>query len=148
MIKRKHLENLSKRQKEINLMQSALNDEFGKYKKELFHRARAVLKWKDDNLGQRFLKGKRLGYIHKLRSKSLVLCLPDWDDELPTRYYNVSFNEIYSDDWKEAALKEYETKIQRKLEEEQAKKEKALAEQEIRERAEYERLKAKFEKGE
>ena len=144
MIERCHLENLSKRQTEIHKMQSVLNDEFGKYEKELFEKAKAVLKWKDDNLGQKFLKYKTRGHIHELRSNSIVLCLPDTDPELPTRYYNVSFDEIYSDGWKETALKEQEQKARQKLEEEQAAKEKALAEQETRKRAEYERLKAKY----
>ena len=145
MIERSHLENLSKRQSEIKRMQAELNNEFQKYRRELFQKARDVLKWKDDNLGQEFLKYKTRGHIHELRSNSIVLCLPDTDPELPMQYYNVSFDEIYSDDWKEVALKEYEEKIRQKIEEKQAAKEKALAEKEARERAEYERLKAKYE---
>lgn len=146
MIEREHLESLSKRQLEINKMQSKLNDEFNKYKFDLFQKAKEVLKWKDDNLGQKFLKYTTRGHIHELRQNCVCLCFPDTDCEMPNRYYNVSFDEIYSDDWKDVALKEYEAKIQRKLKEEQAAKENALAEQEARERAEYERLRKKYEK--
>lgn len=145
MIERSYLEELSRKQSKIKQMQSELNNEFQKYRQELFQRAKDVLKWKDDNLGQEFLKYKTRGYIHELRSNSIVLCLPDIDAELPAQYYNVSFDEIYSDDWKEIALKEYEKKIQEKRKEEQLAKEKALVEKEIRERLEYERLKAKYE---
>lgn len=126
-------------------MQDKLNNEFQKYRKELFEKAKAVLKWKDDNLGQKFLKYKTRGYIHELRSNSIVLCFPDTDPELPTQYHNVSFDEIYSDDWKQIALEEQERKNQQLLKEEQEAKEKAILEHEQRERAEYERLKAKYE---
>lgn len=145
MIERSHLEDIAKRQVEIKQMQAELNDEFGKYRQELFQKAKEVLKWKDDNLGQKFLEYTTRGHIHEIRQNCIVLCLPDTDYEIPNHYYNVSFDEIYSDNWKELALKEYEAKKQRKLEEEQAAKENALAEQEARERAEYERLRAKYE---
>lgn len=146
MIERNHLADIAKRQLEINKMQAELNDEFEPYRQELFEKAKEVLKWKDDNLGQKFLKYTTRGYIHKLRQNCVCLCLPDIDCEMPNRYYNVSFDEIFSDDWKEEALKEYEAKKQRKLEEERIAKENALAEQEARERAEYERLRKKYEK--
>lgn len=145
MIERSHLEDIAKRQIEISKMKAELNDEFEKYRQELFQKAKEVLKWKDDNLGQEFLKYTTRGHIHKIKQNYIVLCLPDTDYESPNHYYNVSFDEIYSDDWKEEALKEYEAKKQRKLEEEQIAKENALIEQEAREKAEYERLRAKYE---
>lgn len=54
-------------------------------------------------------------------------------------------DKLLSDDWKEAALKEYQKKqnaLRKKKEQEEQKK---VLEKERRERAEYERLKAKFE---
>jgi len=144
MIERNKLEDFVRRQMEIIQMKSALTNEFQKYNKELFERAKSVLQWKDDNLGQKFLEHKRRGHIHELRTSCLVLCFPDWDDELPTQYYIVSYDEIYSDDWKQKALEEQERKAQQALRDEQEAKEKAMLEQEKRERAEYERLRAKF----
>lgn len=145
MIDREHLESLAKRRIEINKLQSKWNDEFNKYHNEILKKAKEVLKWKDDNLEQQYLQYTTSGHIHDIRSNCVVLCLPDTDLELPNRYYNVSFNELYSDNWKEKALEEYKKKKQKIIEDEKIKKEKDLADLEKWERQQYERLKVKFE---
>lgn len=144
MIERQHFETIARKQKEINQMQFELDDEFNKYSRELFKKAKEVLKWKDDNLGHEFLKYTTGGHIKEIRSNYLVLCLPDTDYEIGNHYYNVSFDEIYSDDWKEIALTSYKNKMQQKLEKEKIAQEKLLADREAKERAEYERLKLKY----
>lgn len=146
MIERQHLEKIAQKQKEINKLQSELNNEFQKYYKELFQKAREVLKWKDENLNQSFLKYKQTGHIHEIRHNSLVLAMPDTDAELPTQYYNVSFDEIYSNTWKKTELEKYKKKKEEEIKNKEKENELKLLEQEKQERAEYERLKAKYEK--
>ena len=145
MIERNQLENIAKRQKEINQMQYSLDNEFRKYKEELYQRIYDILLWKDKNLGQSNLRYTYRGHIHEVRSNCIVVCLPDTDPELSSHYYNIPLDEIYSDDWKQIALTEREKEIQQALEKEQKSKEIALLEQEQRERAELARLKAKYE---
>lgn len=145
MIERSELENIAERQKEINKMQHSLNNDFRKYKEELYQRIYDILLWKDRELKQSNLRHTYRGYIHEVRSNCVVVCFPDTDDELPAHYYNIPFDEIYSDDWKPIALAKHEEEIQQALEKEQKAKEEALLEQEQRERAELARLKAKYE---
>lgn len=145
MIERNYLEELYQRQAQIKQMQADLTNEFQKYKRELFKKAKDVLQWKDDNLGQQFLKYRARGYISELRPDCVVLCLPDMDPELPVRYFNVSFDEIYSDNWKEEALEKYRQTMALHEREKELRAQRKALEQEQRERAEYERLKAKFE---
>ena len=152
MIERKDLENLVAKRVEIGKMQADWNDEFGKHKNWLLDKAIGVLLWKDENLGTQCISYTFLGkyypkrcYIKAVRSNCVVICVPYSEPELSSKYYNVTFDEIYSDDWKEDALKKkYEKDKQTELEmKKEAEERKRVAEE--WERKEYERLKAKFE---
>lgn len=146
MLTREELKEFHRRQVEINKQQEALNAEFGKYKNELKERAWEILEWKDENFGTETLRNKaKYATFIKLRENCVVVRLVDYDPEIRNVYINISYDELFSDDWKEAALEAYEQKKAQKAEEERAAKEKEQADKEAWERAEYERLKAKFE---
>lgn len=53
---------------------------------------------------------------------------------------------LLTDDWKEEALKEYQAELEKEKQKQRMKEEVRARKAEERERAEYERLKAKFEK--
>lgn len=152
MIERKDLENLIAQRVEIGKMYSDWYDEFGKYQNWILNKALDVLIWKDKNLGTKCLcymyNGNyypKRGYLKTVRSNCVVICVPDSDPELPAKYYNVTFDEIYSDDWKEDALKKKSEKAkQTEFEMKKEAEERKRAAEEW-ERKEYERLKAKFE---
>ena len=147
MLDRARLENFHKIQCEINRQKAELNNEFQKFEKELYCRSLEVIRWKDQNLGNASLRFKweSRGKVHEIRPNCVVLRILDTDSELPAAYYNVLYDEIFSDDWKEIALIAYEQKKEQEAKAEQEKKEKMRAESEARELAEYKRLKAKFE---
>ena len=86
------------------------------------------------------------GKIKKIRNNCLTICIPATDYKLPAKYYNISFDEIFSDDWKEKELETHKQIMKQKKETEENQKQKKLAEKEAWERKEYERLKEKFEK--
>jgi hypothetical protein len=148
MVEREKLENLAAKQKQLGKMKHELDCEFGKYKDELWKKAMEVLTWKHENLGKRCLEkismSSYLNGVYEIRPDCIVVRLYNywWDKYV---YFNISFDELYSDEWKETALREYEARKQKEIEDEKLAKENALADLEEKERQEYERLKAKFE---
>lgn len=121
-------------------------NEFQKKSKKLRDRIYDILEWKDENLNQNFL-GCRMLYmfqIKRITRTKVVVKIWKYGADF-ANYYNVSFDEICSDDWKEKALDEYNKKRQDAKRKEEELKAKQEAEKEEKERAEYERLKAKFE---
>lgn len=146
MLTKEELQNLHRRQVEINKQQEALNAEFGKYKNELKERAWEILEWKDKYFSWETIRFKsKFASSIELRENCLTVHLVDRDPEIRDNHINIHYDELLSDDWKEAALEAYEQKKLQKVEEERAAKEKEQADKEAWERAEYERLKEKFE---
>lgn len=147
MISIEKLKELAVWKEKINKENASWNNEFNQYRDELVQKARRVLKWKDEHFDTSYLRYKQMGYIHEIGSNYVVLCLPDIDWEQPTKYYNISFDELFTEDWKEKALQEYKEKQKKAAEEAKQLEEELRLAMEANERAEYERLKAKFEGG-
>lgn len=102
-----------------------------------------VLLWKNKNTGGNYdVEAENVHYFYKLdffKDGVILHVESSWaygghDDAC----YSVPYKQIFTEEWKDEAVKEYKEKLN---EENRRLKEKA----EAKERAEYERLKAKFE---
>ena len=117
--------------------------EVSEMKKELIQKAKEILIWENENIGGSYdINDQGVHYSCQVEIGEKTVCLNvkcSWAyggyDE---NDYEIPLSKFFCDDWKEAALAEYQDQLQKK---EQEKAEKTAK----RERAEYERLKAKFE---
>lgn len=106
--------------------------------------------WKSQNIGAPafYMEGEVIGVeIDNSKNKINIRTFgfDDRDECDKECWYTYNLDELLNDNWKEKALKVYQKEYQ-KRQEEQQRKDKATAEEaEAMERAEYERLKAKFE---
>lgn len=135
------LENLLEKQNELNSMY----EELRKYVYELGA-------WEKENLGIFHVTVDGTIIDVKVEGESIRIKAYDYDEyeeEYDVEDHWFPLHKLMSDDWKEAAIEKHRAELAEK-EEKQRVKEAWLKEQkEAAERAEYERLKAKFEnKGE
>lgn len=105
-----------------------------------------ILLWENENVGTQHdvaFNSHDYSYTIEFLEKYAVLEVditwPFGGNE--REYYNIPYEKYFSEEWKEVSLKNYKDIQQRKLEEKRLKEEKLL----LKERKEYERLKAKFE---
>lgn len=134
------LDNLLEKQNELNRMYEELRG--------YVHELNA---WEEANLGIRVTVAGTIVNV-KADDKSVKIKTYDYDeyeDEYEFEEQSFPLHKLLSDDWKEAAIEKRRAELAER-EEKQRMKEAWLKEQkEAAERAEYERLKAKFEsKGE
>lgn len=108
-------------------------------------------RWEEENIGREI---HRDGWIHgditrvSLKNRAVEIESFGYDDfyERDIEYwFPYPLDKLLSDDWKEIALKEYQKKQNALRKEKEAEAARKATEKERKERAEYERLKAKFE---
>lgn len=133
--------------KKYQELKKQANDIYKEVKNELLEKAVDVLKWKNENLDTEYI----LDYskdIDEIRSNAVVIVVYErWAyGGAEDHYYNVQFDEIFTEEWKKDAIEELNDKKIRKEKEEKELLEKQKLQREENERKEYERLKTKFEK--
>ena len=131
--------------KKYQELKKQANDIYKEVRNELLEKAVEVLKWKNENLETKYV----LDYskdIYEIRSNAVVIVVYErWAyGGAEDHYYNVQFDEIFSNEWKKKAIEELNVKKLRKEKKEKEIAEKQKLQREENERKEYERLKAKF----
>ena len=126
------------------------NKAYEKIHSELYSAAVKTLKWKINNLWQnekeKYDVLSCMMYLHEIKKNGVVLELSEyWMDEDFYKYIFVPYNEMFSDDWKNIALKKIAKRKAKKAVKEQMLEAAKLEKQEAEERKEYERLREKFE---
>lgn len=112
-------------------------------KQDLLPQVLALLDWRHEHLGQKIWNHLVRNWIYIERIDSGYLTIR----EKGSHYYDfqrIPIEYLYSDEWKEKELEVYRVRCE--IEKEKA--EKKRKKQEEKDHAEYERLKAKFERGE
>lgn len=128
--------------KKYNQMKDEIEEIHDILEKELFDKFIDVLKWKNENLGTQYdIDDAKTRYFFTsefYEDNMQVDVERQWSfGGHDTDFWNISYDMLLSDDWKETALKEYQKKL---LLTEQQKHD----EQMQKDKAEYERLKAIF----
>ena len=105
--------------------------------------------WELDNLGYsklRDIMGDVVDICITKDNQVSIQAIDSYDGNYDSNYYYCPLNKLISDEWKEEALKQHKEALEKNKEKQRLKKEARAKEIEANERAEYERLKAKFEK--
>lgn len=107
----------------------------------------STMRWEQENIGKSnydYIRGT-IQEVEINKDKVHIETLENDDGYYHHNYYSCPSHKLLSDDWKEAALKEYEEKQEAIRKEKEKEEERKALEKERKEREEYERLKAKFE---
>ena len=111
MVKKENLELLAEKNKQLLRLKREINEELSSYQAELLDKAIDVLEWKDNNLGKSYLKDVAIGHylncVHEIRDNCIMVRLYNHYG-IQVVFCDISFNELYTDDWKMAALEAYE----------------------------------------
>ena len=126
-----------------NEKKSEVEDLHDKLEDELFMKVIELLQWENANIGTHHdiaAMGVQYSYETEYFDTYVHLFVQaSWSyGGYDTKSYKVSYDKLFSDDWKEAAIAEYNQQLENE-------RKKHLEDEEEKERLEYLRLKAKFE---
>jgi len=119
----------------------------------LFDRAKDIFYWENKNIGKdhELIPSSHWELVRIILSNKDEVgfeCHRIYDDSRDTWNFYIDKYKLFSDDWKVTALDAYNEEVKKEQHQKRLEEEALAKEAEIRERAEYERLKAKYEGGE